>query len=378
MGHRKQKIFFVIPSLAGAGAERVLIYLLQYINRDLFCPILVVFDETNTSSNQIPEDVIIFNLNKKSPLDFFRLVKQLSRIIRKEQPALIVSFLTYTNYLILLARSCSQFNVPVILSEHGNLSKSLENQRFKYTKRGIIRFFYPKAEKIIAVSQGVKEDIVNKYFLPADRISVIYNSVDFELVKKNKHERVGHSWFRENIPVIIACGRLIPSKGFTDLITAFSLVCSQSPARLVFIGAGEERDKLEKLTKKLGLNKKVLFLGYQEDPFKFMARATIFALSSYWEGFGNVIIEAMACGTPVISTRCPSGPDEIITDGLNGLLVPVGDVDALAGAILRLLKDEPLRKRLAEEGKKRAGDFRVEKMVAEYERVFKKVASKRG
>ena len=106
-----------------------------------------------------------------------------------------------------------------------------------------------------------------------------------------------------------------------------------------------------------------------------MVHSKIFVLSSYWEGFGNVIIEAMACGVPVISTRCPSGPDEIITDGENGLLVPVGDVDALAEAILKLLKDEPLRKRLAEAGRRRAEDFRVEKMVAEYERVFEEVAS---
>jgi Glycosyltransferase len=196
------------------------------------------------------------------------------------------------------------------------------------------------------------------------------------LVEKDKPGKIEHPCFKDNIPVIIAFGRLIPRKGFVDLIKAFHLVCSQLPSRLVFIGEGDERQRLEELVAKLHLKESVLFLGYQENPFKFIGQSRIFVLSSHREGFANVIIEAMACGAPVISTRCPSGPDEIISDGENGLLVPVGDVDALAEAILKLLKDEPLRKRLAEAGRRRAEDFGVEKMVAEYERVFEEVAAR--
>ena len=116
-------------------------------------------------------------------------------------------------------------------------------------------------------------------------------------------------------------------------------------------------------------------MGFQGNPYKYIAKATFLVLSSLWESFSIVIIEAMACGVPVISTRCPNGPEEIITAGVNGLLGPAGDVDALAGAMLRLLKDKPLSRRLAEAGRKRAEDFRIEKMVAEYERVFKEAIS---
>ena len=123
-------------------------------------------------------------------------------------------------------------------------------------------------------------------------------------------------------------------------------------------------DNLENYTKELDISHNVVFLGFQSNPFKYLSRATVFVLSSLWEGFGNVIIEAMACGIPVISTRCPSGPDEIITNEVNGLLVPVGDMNALAKAILRLLEDESLRKRIAEAGRKRAEDFRVKLICA--------------
>ncbi|GAH75207.1 unnamed protein product [marine sediment metagenome] len=151
------------------------------------------------------------------------------------------------------------------------------------------------------------------------------------------------------------------------------LLCSETktfPCRLVILGEGDEEQALNKLAADLDISNDVAFLGFQNNPFSFIAHSNIFALSSHWEGFGNVIIEAMACSVPVISTNCPYGPNEIITDGVNGLLVPVGDTHAMAEAIAKLLKDEPLRERLAEEGKKRAEDFKVEKMVAEYEKVF--------
>lgn len=367
------KILFVIPSLTGGGAERVLILLLKYLDRSRFKLVLVVFNSENAYQRDWSPDVPVICLNRKNRFDLFRVLWTLSRIIKRENPSLFFSFLTYTNCLAMLAHNLANSRVPLLLSEHTNPKRSLKNQKFKKIKKILIRNFYPKATGIIAVSQGVKEDLVNNYEVQQDKCFVIYNMVDIEKIKELTNKEVDHPWFEEDIPIIITCGHLKAAKNYPLLLRAMSLVLKKGSARLLVLGEGEKRSPLEKYAKELGVSRDVTFLGFQSNPFRYISRATVFVLSSLWEGFGNVIIEAMACGAPVISTRCPYGPEEIITDGVNGLLVPVGDVNALAKAILRLLKDDPLRKRLAKAGKKRAEDFRVEKMVGEYERVFLEV-----
>ena len=370
----RKKVVFVIPSLEGGGAEKVLMYLLQHLNRDFFRPILAVFNQTGFYANQVPDDIVTFNLTKKSPLSFFQLIHKLSRIFQREQPALIVSNLTYANYLILLARAYSRCKIPVILKEHSNLSVLLlMDERFGCIKREIIKRLYPQAERIIAVSQGVKDSLTMRYFPFSHRIPVIYNGVDKVKISNLAKEAVSNPWVKDDVPLIISVGRLTAKKNYPLLLKAVASLGDQTNVRVMILGEGEERSMLEKMTRKLGIYKRVNFMDFQSNPFKYIARATLFVLSSSWEGFPYVISEAMACGTPVISTRCPHGPDEIITDEINGLLIPVGDVDALARAIARLLKDEHLRRRLAGAGRKRAEDFSVEKMVSEYERVFLEV-----
>lgn len=369
----KYKILFVIPSLAGGGAERILFLLLKYLNRSCFKPLLVVFNTEKAYEQDFSSDVSVRCLNKKSRFNFFRLLWALSRIIKREKPSLILSFLTYTNYLTILARNLAKLRTLLLLNEQANLMWSLRNQKFKRIKKILIRNLYPKATGIISVSRGVKEDLITNYRVPRNRCFVIYNMVDIERIRKLANEKIAHPWFKEKIPIIIACGRLTAQKNYPLLLKAMSLILKENSARLLILGEGEDQSKLEEYAGKLGISHNVAFLNFQSNPFKYMSRATVFVLSSSWEGFPNVIIEAMACGVPVVSTQCPSGPEEAITDGANGLLVPVRDVNALAKAILRLLKDESLRKRVAETGRKRAEDFRVEKMVAEYERVFLEV-----
>lgn len=370
---KKYKILFVMLSLGGGGAEKMLIHLLRHINRNLFWPVLAVFNKTGFYLNQIPVDVVTIDLGKKSPMSFFRLVRQLSKIIQKVKPALIISFLSYPNYITILARFISQFNAPIILSEQNNLSKSLANQRFGNAKARIVRLTYPKAQRIIAASQGVKKDLIDRYFISPDKCFVIYNSIEMEKITELAKAQINHPWFGDEVPIITTAGRLTRQKNYPLLIEAFAKAQRNTKIRLSILGEGEDRNSLEELVNKLGIQDKVVFFDFQKNPFKYITKSDIFVLSSSWEGFGIVIIEAMACGVPVISTSCPSGPDEIITNGVNGLLVPVNDTEAMADAILKLLKDEPLRKRLADAGKKRAEDFRVEKMIARYEKVFKDI-----
>jgi len=374
MEDKRKKIVFVIPSLAGGGAEKVLLYILKGIDRGKFIPSLVLFEKKGIFLEQVASDVKIYDLNKKNRFDFFKLVFKLTyKIYPRIKPEVVVSFLDYASYIAVLAKIIpSAFKPAVVTSEHNHLSLSLKPQRFKILRAWLIKKLFPRADKIIAVSEGVKEDLINSFSVSAKKIQVIHNCVDVSLIEVLSKQPV-NDYFVDDVPTIIACGRLNCQKNYPLLLKAFSDVIKKNKAKLLILGEGEEKDNLSGLVHKLGIQENVEFLDFKKNPFKYIAKADVFALSSLYEGFGNVIIEAMACGVPVISTRCPSGPEEIITDEVNGLLVPVDDADALAVAILRLLKDEPLRKRLAEAGKKRAEDFRVERMVAEYENVFEEV-----
>lgn len=368
----KKKILFVIGSLAG-GVGRVIIYLLRYLDRSRFELCLIVLDSKNDYKELVPGDVKVISLDKKGRFDFFRLILSFSRIIKKEKPFAIIAFSTYINYLSVLAKMLSRSKIPLFLSERNNLLISLKNDRFMFIKKIIIRNLYPKSNAIIALSDGIRKDLIANFSINKENCNVIYNGTDLDNIQILSKEPVNHPWFNENIPVIIACGRLTKQKNYPMLLKAMKIIKKNQSAQLLILGEGEERSKLELLAREFGILDSVDFLGFQKNPFKFMSKSTLFVLSSLWEGFGNVIVEAMACGVPIISTNCPSGPDEIITDGINGILIPVNDEKALSEAIMRLLKNNSLRKRLAEEGRKRANDFRIEKMVAEYERVFERL-----
>jgi len=370
---RRRKILFVIPSLAGGGAEKVLLNLLKYLDRKKFKLCLALFEYKGEYLNQLPEDVVVCDLKKRSRFDFFKLIFLLAyKVYPKVRPDIVVSFLEYTNLVAILSRKFSWLKPYIIISECSHFTISVKYKRMRKLRTLLMRKFYPYASKIVSVSKGVANDLIINYGISREKIQVIYNSIDLQHIKRLIKES-DFSEFNDKLPTIIACGRLVRAKNYSLLLRSFARVQNQIDARLLILGQGEERLSLEQLSNRLGIQDRVKFLGFQKNPFKYIACADIFVLSSDWEGFGNVIIEAMVCGVPVISTRT-SGPDEIITDGVNGLLVPVGDVNAMAEVILKLLKDESLRRHLIEAGRKRAEDFRVEKMVAEYERVFGEVS----
>ncbi|HEY8366975.1 MAG TPA: glycosyltransferase, partial [Bacteroidia bacterium] len=203
----------------------------------------------------------------------------------------------------------------------------------------LMKLLYPSADAVIAVSEGVAKDLTQIIGLPAEKVKVIYNPVITPEIFKKAEEPIKHPWFAPGeLPVILGVGRLTKQKDFVTLIRAFDIVRKEYPSRLVILGEGEERPKLEALVKELGLEQYVYMPGFEENPFKYMKHAAVFVLSSRWEGLPNVLIQALALGTPVVSTDCPSGPREILSAGKYGTLVPVGDYDALAKAIIINLK----------------------------------------
>ena len=225
----------------------------------------------------------------------------------------------------------------------------------------------------MCVSKGIADEIFTMTG-HWDKIKVIYNPVTDDKILKMAEKKVDHEWFRNPyIPIILMVGRLSKTKDQPTLFKALSLIVEKQPARLVIVGSGTEEHKLKKLADKLNLSKNILFLGFQDNPYKYMKKASVFVLSSLQEGFGNVIVEAMACGTPVVATDCKSGPSEIIQDGINGLLVPPQDQISLANAILRILNDPHLAEKFSFEGRKRAEFFSVKKSLEEYEDTFQKL-----
>lgn len=241
----------------------------------------------------------------------------------------------------------------------------------KVERRLVCRMF-PQADHVIALSQGVADDVAAAVPALRSRIDVVHNvglplpaqiAVPEPNVIPPKPGRIRY----------LACGRLVEQKGYPYLFEAFARVVKEQDAELHILGKGPLQGKLEVQAEKLGVAGRVYFLGFRANPFLHMRAADVFVLSSLWEGFGNVIVEAMAMGTPVISTDCPHGPNEIITNGVNGLLVPPGDAAALARAMLRLADDASLRERLAQAGQLRAQDFSADRIAGEFAAVLRKL-----
>jgi glycosyltransferase involved in cell wall biosynthesis len=230
----------------------------------------------------------------------------------------------------------------------------------------LARKFYPWADAIVTVSQGSADDLVN-LGLSSKRIQVIYNPVVTpELFEKAK-EPIDHPWFKPGSPpVILGVGRLEKQKDFPTLIRAFAQMHKQRPARLMILGEGKDRPDLEALVQELGLEEDVALPGFVANPFAYMASSAVFVLSSLYEGLPTVLIEAIAVGTRVVSTDCPSGPTEILENGRYGKLVAVGDIKSMAEAIVSTLEEPPDSESL----QLKAAEFSLEKAVAKYRQVL--------
>jgi glycosyltransferase involved in cell wall biosynthesis len=198
----------------------------------------------------------------------------------------------------------------------------------------LVKRFYPWADVVAGNSQGVAEDLRRVTGLPRERVRILHNPVVTPELQEKARLPVNHPWFGAGQPpVVLAVGRLTKQKDFPTLIRAFARVRQSRPARLIILGEGPDYAQLEALVCELGLKKDVALPGFVENPYAFMSRASLYVLSSRWEGLPTVLIEALYCGPPVVATDCPSGPKEILADGRHGALVPVGDVEALAEAI---------------------------------------------
>jgi len=371
----KSSLIFFIPTLAGGGAERVASYLIPYLNKQF--DLLVVLIEKKIEYD-MPDNIKIVSLSNKSlsfkghilsfPLHLVKFIQ----ILRKVRPDAALSFMEQANIINLLSSFIIKHKT--IISQRTNPLKQYEN---KGLLGKIIKFlskiFYKKADKILSVSEGIKDKLIKNYQIKKEKIFVISNPV---VINEKKTETP------LEIPVnckkyILNVGRIdIKTKGLDILLRAFLIIRKTYPdIYLVIVGDGQDRDNIINLSKSLGIAEKVILAGWQKNPFLYMENAELFILSSNYEGWPNVIVEAMSQGCPVIATDCETGPKEIIKENEFGMLVPVNNPEEIAKTAINILNDKNLREHYKEMGIKRSRDFDIEIIVKKYRDAIKHTIS---
>lgn len=329
----ESKLAIFLPSLAGGGAERAMLNLGQGLaerGRDVD---LVLARARGPYLDEVREPLRLVDLEASRVLTS---LPSLVGYLRRERPAALISALNYANVVALWARKLAGVGTRVLVNEQNTISQSAPSSA-RWRQRMVphlVRRFYPWADYVIGNSSGVAADLRRVTELPPERIDILYNPVVTPEVRRKAHAPLSHPWLGAGQPpVVVAVGRLTRQKNFPGLLRAFARVRRSREARLLILGEGVDRPKLEALVEELGLEDDVGLPGFVDNPYAYMSRASLYVLSSRWEGLPTVLIEALYCGPPIVATDCPSGPREILEAGRHGTLVPVGDVGALAEAM---------------------------------------------
>ena len=290
----------------------------------------------------------------------------LNRYLREARPQVLVSALPNADSAAVCAAELTERAVPVVTTVRNNVAADYAPEWL-----AAARTLYPLADAVVAVSKGVAESVRRSLGVDAGRVHTIYNPIPAASIRRLAQEEITHPWFADGEPpVVLSVGREAPQKDHPTLVEAFGLARREVDARLVMLGklSASYRRRLKSLARGLGVEGDLDFVDFDENPYRYMRRAGLLALSSRWEGLPGVILEALACGTPVVSTDTPYGPREILGDW--GDLPPVGDALALARALTRTLRGE---RPTAEALRARAADFSVEQAAAAYLALFEKL-----
>jgi glycosyltransferase involved in cell wall biosynthesis len=360
--HARRRVLFIINSLAGGGAERVMCTLLRASQGELRdSHISLMLLDRESSMYEVPRWIEVEQLDCRHSL--IRSTWSVWRALRRLKPDLTVSFLTRANVANIIAASI--LRIPAIVSERVNTTSHLGRRPGAAVARFLVRATYPKARAVIAVSQGVADDLRDSFGVPGAHMSVIANPIDLDEIRAQAEIGVP---IPVDGPYAVTMGRLMPNKNFSMLIEAFAR--SGIPGKLLILGEGPERATLAKKIEALGLGGRVVMPGFTANPFPTLRGADFYVSPSNAEGFPNSLLEAMSVGLPVISTNCPSGPSEVLADlareqvqpgvsfAQHGILVQPDDPATMAEA-LRAMADPKRRRGYAEKAPKRAADFGV-------------------
>ncbi len=348
------RIAFLTSTLGEGGIGKMMVSLTrELVSRDIDVD-LVLGKTDGPFLSEIDQKVRVVDLATSHAI--FCLPRLVS-YLRRETPTVLVTDKLRMNLAALRGRKLSRVDVRIYTNVHGVLSHKLDKENLSPAKRrakyAAIRKCYPLNDGFIPVSKSIGRDLVEGFNVPGEKVRVVYNPVVIpELIERSRAE-ADHPWLKEkDAPIILGVGRLAPQKDFSTLIRAFTRLRRTRKARLIILGEGSERPLLESLAKDSGVREDISLPGFDSNPYAFMSRADLFVLSSAWEGFGIVLVEALAAGLPVVAADCPGGPREILKDGRIGPLVPVGNPDAFCGAMLQTL-DAPLDRGLLKKAAER-------------------------
>lgn len=372
-----QRVAFLINSMEGGGAERAVQSLLRYAVERGSSEVVLLLLLENRVHLDIPEGIPVLARRRWARSGVGKILSLLPqalwlrRIVRRQEITAVVSHLERSNLANGLSKALGSPH-RVVIVEHTNPSRNYTGRGFgAQVMRWLIRRIYLLADVVLAVSEGVKQSLTEGFGIPAATVAVACGPCDLRRVHTLALESADMPWQEENAPAICTVGRLVVPKGHVHLLRAFARLRQTMPARLILIGEGPLDGELRELADQLGISDSVAFLGWQDNPYKYLARSTLFAFSSLWEGLGIAVVEALACGVPVVAFDCESGPREILQDGACGLLVPPGDEARLSEAMQALLVDEPRRSRLAALGRERAAAFDLPAVFGVYERAWR-------
>ncbi len=351
-------IGLLVNDLGGGGAEKALVLYARFLSADAAHKVtaytLEKGDQAYELPPKVPRKILVSGMLNRGVGRIASLPIQAAELaarFRKDEIDVGLSFLLRSNAVNALSRRFGN-KARIALSEHNFAQDRYPQETFSgRVMRAIIAGTYPLADRVLATSSGVKTGL-EELGVPGHMIDVAHNPVEVPPYGGPQPRSLG-----TRPPVITTVGRLVDVKDHPTLIRAFALVRKSREASLQIAGVGPNRERLVALAAELGVADDVHLLGWRDDPYSILQDSDIFVLSSTTEGFGIVLVEALACGLPVVSTDCRSGPREILEDSRSGLLVPVGDPEAMATAILRLLEDGELYSQMSTQATRRASDF---------------------
>jgi len=341
--HTDGKLAVFLPNLDGGGAERTMLNLAEGMVNRGFNVDLVLGQADGSYVKSVSKSLRVVDLGRGKVVNRFKTVRRLPalvRYLRKEKPKVLLSALTEANVVALCARFLARYPDRVIVNEQNTLSQTSGKDSIGIQKwyPFFARLTYRYADCVIGVSQGVVDDLTQNIGISDTNTRVLYNPGITPKVRENAEQPVDHPWFGANQPpVILSVGRLHVQKDYGTLLEAFKLIREKQTARLIILGDGDERQKLEKQIQEMGIADDVSLPGFVDNPHAYMSNADVYVLSSRWEGLPTVLVEALYCGATLVATDCPSGPKEILQNGELGCLVQMQNPESIANGIQQAL-----------------------------------------